>query len=97
LSIAVELLVPERPIAGWASAVQATVAMPETAVHEDHSPIFWEADVWSTWKVFSMQAEPESHPVQQRADDHLWFGVEAVHASHDAAALFTGDRVRHRC
>jgi hypothetical protein len=63
LSIAVEFLVPERLIAGWAPAVQAAVAMPETAVHEDHSPIFWEANVWAARQVFSMQAKPESHAV----------------------------------
>jgi len=97
LSIAVKLLVPERPIAGWASAVQASVAVPEAAVHEDHSPIFREANVRAAWQVFSVQAEPEPHAVQQRADDQLRFGVEAADARHDMAALLTSDRVRHRC
>jgi len=71
--------------------------MPEAAVHKNHSPIFREANVRAARQVLSMQAEPESHAMQQRTDGQLRFGVEAVHAGHDAAALLTVDRVCHRC
>jgi len=44
------------------------MTMPETAMHENHSVVFWKNDIRLPRQIVSMQAKPEAKLVEKGAD-----------------------------
>lgn len=69
--------------------------MPETSMDKNDCVVPGKNDVWFTPFYLLVDPESQPHSVQQRSDDHLWFGVFAPNARHHLASRFSVDNVHH--
>ena len=58
------------------------MSVPEAAVDEYNGFVFWQHDIRRSRQVPAVQAETESVPVQQGADQKFRLGVPAADAGH---------------
>lgn len=85
----VELLLPELRAGLRHGCIGASfMPVPEAAMNEDDSPVFWENDVRLTRQARNMQPETEARSVKQAAQHQLGFRVLAPDAGHVPAAMF---------
>jgi hypothetical protein len=54
-----------------------TVPVPEAPVNEDHRLVPRQDDVWATWKVISVDPEPQAEPMEHRTNSQLGLRVTA--------------------
>lgn len=71
------------------------MAMPETAVDEDHGLVFREYHIWLSGKIPGIDPEPETATVQKAANQYLRSGIFAANAGHHAAACFRINDIGH--
>lgn len=69
--------------------------MPEAAVDEDDSPVFFQNNVWLSRQRPVVKAEAKTRPVQKRAQRHLGPGVDTRYAGHIPASPLFAKFVRH--
>lgn len=94
--VAADFLLPELgPGFGDHEVAAALVAVPEAAVHEDHSPVPGQHEVGPAGQVLAMQAVTQPVSVQVLADEQLGLGVLAPDAGHVVAAGGRGVDVGH--
>ncbi len=55
-------------------------------MHKDDCPIFRQNDIGTARKIFHMQPESISHPMEKGTNCNLWHGVLATNAGHVPAA-----------
>lgn len=71
------------------------MCMPEAAVDLDDLPPTRERNVRSSRDTLQLHAKPVTQPVEQFAHDYLGFGVRALDARHDRAALLRREAINH--
>lgn len=91
-----ELFLPEAGTrCGRCSTEPAAMAMPETAVYEQHHPASRKHDIRPARQILSVKSEAVAHRVEKAPDDQLWAGVPPLDRPHVAGALFRGQHVGH--
>jgi len=71
------------------------MAVPETAVNQNHGVPAGQDDVRSAWQISTMQSEAEAKAVQKRAHSQLRAGIPGSDSSHVPAAVRTADAIHH--
>lgn len=71
------------------------MAMPETAVNEDHFSVPGENNVGFPGKICCMETKPVSHRVRKPADEQFRFGVDSANARHNRASLLGAENICH--
>jgi uncharacterized protein (DUF1778 family) len=71
------------------------MAMPETAVNEDHFSVPGENNVGFPGKISCMETKPVSHRVRKPADEQFGFGVDSANARHNRASLLGAKNICH--
>jgi hypothetical protein len=69
--------------------------MPKAPVDEYDLAAPREDEIWAAWQVSAVQAEAIACPVKQRSNEHFRTRISALYRTHDCAALFRRERVRH--
>lgn len=92
-----ELVLPEiHPRLGRGRPLAARVAVPETAVDENHRGVARQDDVGRPGKVAAAKPESEPHAVQQRPHDDFRLRVAPADAGHERGASGGGEEFRQK-
>ncbi len=79
---------PFAPIRGGCAISTTLMSMPKATMHEKHSLIFCQDNIWPPRQLFSMKSKPESHPLQCRPNSFLRGRVHAPNPAHVPASPF---------
>jgi hypothetical protein len=82
-----------RPGGGGVGSRASRMAVPKAAMHENHGGIFGQDDIGAARQIFSVQPEPESHSMKQRANLDFRLGVPGPHPPHNFASFFGGNGI----
>jgi hypothetical protein len=69
------------------------MAMPETAMYENHNLPFWQHQVRAAGQILSMKPEPKSQTMHKAANDQLRACVRAADRPHDLGTPLWGKNV----
>lgn len=95
-SVAVDLRAPELVASRWKSEVLAYgVLVPEASVDKHDGVPFWQRQVRLPSQVLSVQAKPESVPVQVTAHHNFRLRILRPDRRHHARADFCGYDICH--
>ncbi|CUS34544.1 hypothetical protein COMA2_170063 [Candidatus Nitrospira nitrificans] len=64
------------------------MTVPETAVYENNSLIFWQHNVWLSRQVFPVETKTVTHSVQDRTNYPLRACIGALNPAHVPASSF---------
>ena len=69
--------------------------VPEATMYQNYSAIFGKHDIGSSREVLPVNAKSVSHPVDERADNHLGLGVGCSDVAHVPASSFGCNLICH--
>jgi hypothetical protein len=72
------------------------MAMPETAMNENHGSIFCKDYIRLSGQVFSVQSKSKAQRMKKRTDPYLRLCVGALDGCHISAALLGIVNIDHR-
>lgn len=62
------------------------MAMPETSMHKDSGPIFWENDIRPARKTRSVKSKTETFAMEKASEENFRLGILAPDTGHVPAA-----------
>jgi len=75
-----------RPSGGRACISATGMAVPETAMYEYDTPVFWQNDVRTSRKLPGVKPEAEAFSVKHRPEQKLGLGIPAFNPRHVPAS-----------
>lgn len=91
VDISLQLFFPKICICLWSGCISAAlVPMPKAAMHEYHSPVLREHEIWGAWKASNMQPVAEPTCKKTGSKHPLRPSILSADARHHAAALRSG-------
>ena len=95
-NVSVDFCAPELLASPWKSEILASgVLVPETSVNEHHGAPFRQRQVRPSSQVLSVQAKPETVPVQVTAHHNFGLRILRSDRGHHARADFCGYDIWH--
>src|SRR5262249_51535603 len=96
LSVPFELRCPVQTVGlGHVAFTAILVSMPEASVHEYDYPPFRQHHIGFARKIFPVQPEPETHPMQYAPNTNFGLGVARCDPAHNLRPSLDAVNIRH--